>query len=107
MLRAADEFEYNSKWSEDKRINAVLSNGEQYYNDRVHSKDKIIISNEDYEDGIACVNALKTSDLTRKFFCDDPFNEDIEILYQTKFKGENYGVPYRCMFDILVVDHKN
>ena len=107
LLQAINKFDYNPKWGDKAKINAVISNGKQYYRERILSRGKILITKEDYQDALLCVNALRESEATKRFFFDDPFNNDIEILYQTKFKGSNNNIPYRCMFDLLIVDHKN
>lgn len=52
------------------------------------------------------MNILKTSEQTKEYFTDSFFDDDIEILYQLKFKGEFEGIPIRCMADCLYVNHK-
>jgi hypothetical protein len=51
------------------------------------------------------VDALKSSEATKWYFAiDNPF-ENVERHYQLKFKATLDGVDYRCMSDLLVVDH--
>jgi hypothetical protein len=72
------------------------------------AKDKTLITSEMYADAQACVDLLKTSDATKWYFQEDnPFEEDVERLYQLKFKGEYEGIPLRIMADNIIVDHKN
>jgi hypothetical protein len=53
------------------------------------------------------VSALKNSESTKFYFADDnPFEPDIERLYQLKFKGTFNGVNYRNMADLIIVNHK-
>ena len=70
--------------------------------------DKTIVSTEDYQAALECVDKLKNHKYTKIYFePDNPFNHDIERFYQLKFKGEWKGIPLRCMADLIIVDHKN
>ena len=52
------------------------------------------------------VRALKESESTKFYFADNnPFEPNIERLYQLKFKACLGGIEYRCMFDELVIFH--
>ena len=89
------------------RTKLIKENCAEYYNVLFRSLGKELVSQADYDKACACVDALRTSPMTSWYFeTDSPF-EEIERLYQLKFKGEYEGIQVRCMSDLLVVDHKN
>ena len=89
------------------RTKLIKENCANYYNVMFQSLGKELVSQADYDKACACVEALKTSPMTSWYFeADSPF-EDIERLYQLKFKGEYEGIPLRCMADLIAIDHKN
>ena len=64
---------------------------------------KTIINPKVYNDAKNAVNALYTSEETKWYFSKE--NDDIERYYQLKFKGSFNNVGYRCMADLILVDH--
>ena len=108
ILQAIDECKFQPNWRPETRLKVIKEKGEEYYNLMVVAKDKTLITPELYADAQTCVDLLKTSDATKWYFQEDnPFEEDIERLYQLKFKGEYEGIPLRIMADLILVDHKN
>lgn len=100
-------YKGNTNWGVKAKCDAIRKDGAQYYQTMFMAKGKIIMSQENYTKVFACVRALKDSPQTKMYFCvDDPFN-DVERVYQQKFKAELDGVMYRGMADLLIVDHKN
>ena len=89
------------------RTKMIKENCTEYYNILFQSLGKELVSQAEYDKACACVEALKTSPMTSWYFeADSPF-EEIERLYQLKFKGEYEGISLRCMADLIVIDHKN
>jgi hypothetical protein len=67
-----------------------------------------IIDTSTMEQIDAAVRALRHSRATEFFFApNNQFNTDIVREYQLKFKATLRGVNYRCMADLLIVDHAN
>lgn len=109
IAQVGEDFSY---YKTDKyrayRIKKIREECAELYSILINSKDKTIISEKLYSDVLACVNALKTDEDTSFFFApNSQFDTTIERFYQLKFKAEYENIPVRCMFDILVVDHKN
>jgi len=112
ILEACKELNYGNTWKDITKINLIRTNGIKYYKSLKDSNGKTTITTEEYLLAKKCVDALKASESTKFFFFDNPFDESnsyIERLYQLKFKGEDEEghIPYRCMIDLVVVDHKN
>lgn len=67
---------------------------------------KMQITEEDYIDAVECKNAIMESPM-REYFVSDPFEDDIERVFQAKIKftDKKTGITYRVMLDNLVVNH--
>lgn len=104
------DFYANDKYR-NYRIKLVREQGKPYYNMLRTAEGKTAVTPEDVSDARRCVEVLKTSEFTEKYFKD--YNApgesgNMESYYQLKFKGEDKrsGVQYRCMADLILVDHE-
>ena len=97
------------KWADNARYNGLLKKGDVsgYYDFLRESDGKTVITNEQYQDALKCVQALKTSEATRFYFADNELNHPIQRYYQLKFKFTDDGVDYRSMIDECLVDYTN
>jgi len=111
ILEVINECEYQPRWRDVNRIKSIRDDGNLYYKALAQAGDKIVVTTAMYTDVMNAVNALLTSDATRWYFNNDSVSDfdldapDIERLYQLKFKGTFNNIDYRCMADLLVVDH--
>ena len=102
-------------WQSDKydntRYKQVMKTGNiaEYYNALRHS-DKTIISNDTFQQCLACVRALREAPATRGYFADDdpfsPVRRYYQLKFAAKFEYEGVTVGYRNMADLLVVDYE-
>ena len=100
-----DTFD-SRNWQAQTKAKKIIEEGAEYYKLLYISGDKIILSTETYNEVIAQVRALKESESTRWYFqSDTPFDE-VERLYQLKFKTVREGIAYSCMMDLAVADHE-
>lgn len=108
IIEASEFFSFQLNWKPETRAKVIKENGGEYYDLLTLAESREVISQSLYLNALACVDSLKTSDATKFYFeKDNPFDKDIERLYQLKFKGEYDGIPLRCMMDECYVDHKN
>lgn len=112
LLEVINLCEYQPGWRDVNRIKSIRNDGNQYYKALVLASGKQVVTTSMYTDVLNSVQALKESVATRWYFNDDndDFNFDkpeIERLYQLKFKSTIDGIDYRCMSDLLVIDHTN
>ena len=92
---------YNKRITEAKKC-------EDKYNITIKSIGRKIIPETMYLDCCKCVDSLRNNPNTAPYFQPkNPFNTDIEIVYQAKMISDFETIPIKCMFDIIVVDHKN
>ena len=99
------EFYANDKYA-NYRVKLIKEGCSSYYELLFKSTDKKILSKQTYKEVLDAVEVLQNSETTRGYFKHtNPFDPSMEYLYQLKFKGSNKGVNYRCMADLLIVDH--
>ena len=91
----------NSRYSAQARINGFFKSPvEDYYQLNYIAENKNVINTELHMQILQAVNALKTSTATKDYFADDnPLDNNIERLYQLKFRAYLNGVGYKCMMD--------
>ena len=108
LLDVIKEINYYPTWKDNTRVTDVIKKGEGYYNLLFISGDKIIMSTEDFQKARGCVEALKTNPFTASIFMENPFETNVEKLYQLKFKSDTLSIhSVRCMMDFCIVDHIN
>lgn len=96
---------YQLNWKPETRAKVIKEKGGEYYNILFIAKDKTILDTKTVEDVFKAVSALKTSEATKWYFSD--IYDGLERLYQLKFKGTFNNVDYRCMADLLIVNHEH
>ena len=103
ILMILDDYQYQTNWKSQTRIDKVISLGEDYYTVLKYSTRKIVITQQELEEAQQCVQTLRTHPFTYKIF---ECNRHQEILYQLKFKTEIDNIPFRFMMDICKVDYE-
>ena len=89
------------------RVKMIKENCKPYFNTLVIAEGKTVVTSQDVEDARRCVQALKTNEFTAFYFAtDDPFDTKYQRFYQLKFRGNHKGVAYKCMADLILVDHE-
>ena len=78
-----------------------------YYRSLADANRRTVIDSNTYTDVTRCCDALKTSVATKFYFNNDAFDTNIEKVYQLKFKATFNDIDYRCMPDLLIVNHEN
>ncbi len=107
IIRETEAQNYQMNWKPETRAKVIREKGTDYYNLLFVAGDRCIIDTQTYQDAVNAVRVLKESSSTKLYFADDnPFEPDIERLYQLKFKGEFDGITYRNMADLIIVNHK-
>lgn len=105
IINTTEFFKYQLNWKPETRVKVIKEKGEEYYSLLSLAGTKTILSTETYIEVMQAVDALKSSEATKWYFANDNPFDNIERHYQLKFKATLEGVDYRCMSDLLVVDH--
>lgn len=99
VIEVAAQFNYQNNWKPETRAKVIKEKGSAYYRLLYLSKDKTILDTATNLDVRKTVEALRNSPTTREYFApSNPF-ENVERLYQLKFKATLNGIEYRCMAD--------
>lgn len=88
----------------DKVKERFIVEGKAYYDFLVSSKDKIVLSFEQYTKANAAAQILKTNRFTSKFLAEN-LGENIDRYYQKDSTFEYDGIQYKVKLDCIVVDH--
>lgn len=99
VIEVAAQSNYQNNWKPETRAKVIKEKGSTYYRLLYLSKDKTILDTATNLDVRKTVEVLRNSPTTRWYFApSNPF-EDVERLYQLKFKATLNGIEYRCMAD--------
>lgn len=106
ILNTIEDISWNNHWLPKTRVKKIKEDCGAYYKLLYLSEGKTIISSYVYQDALNVVDKLKSADATRFYFeKDNMFDDNIERLYQLKFKATFNNIDYRCMADLLLVIH--
>lgn len=105
IIRETESQGYQMNWKPETRAKVIKEKGFEYYNLLFVAGDRHILDTKTYQDVCNAVRALKESESTKFYFAEDNPFDDIERLYQLKFRACLEDIEYRCMFDELVIFH--
>lgn len=105
IINTASQFNYQNNWKPETRAKVIKEKGFAYYKLLYLSKDKTILDTATNFDVRRAVEVLRNSPTTIWYFAPSSPFENIERLYQLKFKATLNGIEYRCMPDLLVVNY--
>lgn len=106
LINTIQDIQWNNHWLPKTRAKKIKEDCSAYYKLLYLSEGKTILSTYTYQEVLNTVDALKSSTATKFYFeKDNVFDNNIERLYQLKFKATFNGVEYRCMSDLLVCIH--
>ena len=108
IIKETEYQSYQMNWKPETRAKVIKEKGADYYNLLFVAGDRTILDTTTYQDVCNAVRALKESESTKFYFADNnPFVPNIRRFYQLKFKACLEGIEYRCMSDLLIVNHEN
>ena len=102
ILSASKKLGVYKNYSEDKIIETVVLNGQDYFSDIIDCRGKILIKKEMWDKAYQAATTLATHQFSSRYFEEE---DGIEIFYQYKFIVNVMGRPTKGMLDILKVDH--
>lgn len=106
IISTIQDIPWNNHWLPKTRAKKIKEDCAAYYKLLYLSEGKTILNTYVYQDVLNTVDKLRSANSTRFYFeKDNTFDDNIERLYQLKFKATFNGVNYRCMSDLLVAIH--
>jgi hypothetical protein len=111
IIEYANYEQYGKSWKQETVVKKVIDSGSDYFQSLLKSIGKEIISSEDYDRALACVDTLKTHEFTRDYF--DPksvYGTDdlnIELHFQCKLVWKVEENTCKGILDLMIIDHIN
>lgn len=106
IIAITEQLKYQLNWKPETRVKVIKEKGSEYYRLLNLAENKTIVSSEMYSDALKMAEALHTAPSTKYLFeVNNPFEPEVERLYQLKFKATINGIPYRIMMDECLVIH--
>lgn len=103
IMSLLDEIQFYPNWRKDTRMSKI-SEGKAYY-DAISGEDKRIVMTSDmYKNVIRVCNDLHNSKLVSSLMFDE-LPEGKERFFQLKFIDDVYGIKFKIMCDMIIVDH--
>lgn len=97
--------DFNSKMNYFRSVDGnFLPDVQMTYIDILNSRNKTMLTSEQYSDVMNAKSALMSHKAISKLFANSPF-DNLDRYFQLKFSERFNGVSYRCMADLLVVKH--
>jgi len=108
IIGRTEALKYQLNWKPETRAKVIKEQGSEYYSLMHSAQGRTILDTATKEQIDAAVTVLRGSDATRFYFQpNNAFDDTFVREYQLKFKATFNGINYRCMADLLLVDHKN
>lgn len=104
VLEACNNHNYQKTWKDETRVNKILENWE-YWEEIVKSKDKTILTVEDYKLIQHIVFNFENSDVTKDIFSTKTEEGKIEVFKQFAIFFNFADVDCKALLDILIINH--
>jgi len=101
LLNIIRENDYNSRQKDENVLNTVKIKGLDYFNELVNSKNKIVISLEQFSSAVKLKQRMLSNSKTGKYFKD---NDNSIIIYQVPLYFEYKGLKMKALLDGLYID---
>lgn len=106
IVDTISNISWNNHWLPKTRAKKIKEDCAAYYKLLYLAEGRVIIDSFLYQEAINTVESLKSSVATKFYFEEDNiFDNNIERLYQLKFKSTFNNIDYRCMADLLLTIH--
>lgn len=105
ILDSVNHFEWQSRWKDETRIDKIITNGSEYYEDLKYAFGKTILSSEQKSLIDNVVKSLKENERTKKYFNREKYSKSkiVDIYYQLPIYFEYKGIQCKALLDILTI----
>lgn len=104
LLTSINAHNYQSNWKLETKINKVITEGKEYWDDLLLSQGKNVLSAEQALKITSVANQILTHRFTAPYFEED---KDVTIFYQLPIYFEIEGIQCKALLDMLIVDRTN
>lgn len=110
ILWFAKQVGYGTNYKDTTILDRVITAGNDYFEFLKKTDGKKAVTQEEFNDAMACVHALQTSKHSYPYFSKE--QEGIELMYQVEISINHYFtadtmdyIPLKACIDILRIDH--
>ncbi len=105
ILDAVNQVGWQSRWKDETRIDKIITNGSEYYEDLKCAFGKTILSSEQKSLIDSVVKSLKENERTKKYFDRDKYSKSniVDIYYQLPIYFEYKGLQCKALLDMLTI----
>lgn len=101
ILEFAVEVNYQPRWSEDAKWNAILKDGLEYWIELVRSKEKIVVTQQEWDTCEMYSDLTRSSHITGKYFINQP---DVDKYFQKPLYWTYHEVQLKGLVDLLIFE---
>lgn len=102
IIEACIEHKYYEKWKPETRVNSIIKEGTEYFEDLKKAVGKQILSDIESQTTINVYNSLTNHPHTANLFKD---GDDIDIVYQFPVFFTINGVECKGLIDKIIINH--
>ena len=103
LLVVARQKEYQSRWGDDAILNTFLKEAESYWNETVGNRDKILVTQAEWDAMHVAASLTLSSHVTGKYFIDQ---EKVDKYFQLPIFWNHKGTPCKGLIDELIIEHE-
>lgn len=103
ILIEASKINYQPKWGPDAIWNSIKKDGEDYWNEKIESKGKLVITKEEHDLCTQLAALTLSSPITAKYFIDQ---KRVDIYYQLPLYWTYLDEPCKGLLDMLLIEHE-
>ncbi len=105
ILKIANELSWQPKWKDETRINKIITNCSEYFEDLVKAGDKSVLSIDQATLVDTVVKSLRESPVTGKYFNREKYKDHktIDIYYQVPLYFKYNGLDMKALLDMVIV----
>lgn len=103
ILTEAFKVNYQPKWGADATWNSIKKDGEDYWNEKILSQGKLVITKEEHDLCTQLTALTLSSPITGKYFVDQ---SRIDIYYQLPLYWTYLEEPCKGLLDMLIIEHE-
>jgi hypothetical protein len=96
---------YQANWKDDTKVDKIIEQGTKYFKILTNSIGKVVISETEYSNALACKMALMSDKFIRPFV-DKKYDSEVEFLDKFIVEFDFNGLDIKGELDRVVINHK-
>lgn len=105
ILKYCEFNDYQSKWKPETKVNKVIEEAGDYFEQLKTLEGKIPVTESDYAKAVMCVIALKSNEFTEKYTNPRLSKDECEFLNKFIIQFEFQGLKIKGELDRVIINH--